>query len=125
MGALVCAYLTWLHLSGTLALCLGSDGCETVQASRWAVIGPVPVALVGLVGIGGLLALALWRLRGAPDWTLTAIFTGSLAGTLYAAYLTYVELFVLGAVCPWCVVVALSVAAVLAASAFELSREPR
>ena len=47
-GGLVSFYLTWLHYSGTLALCLGSNACETVQSSRYAELGGIPVALLGL-----------------------------------------------------------------------------
>ncbi len=121
IAALVSAYLTRVHYSGELALCVGVAGCETVQASRFAMVGPIPVAVVGLVGTSGMLALALWRLRAdAPEWSATALFGLSLAGTLYVAYLTYLELFVIGAVCPWCVSVAVAVAGIFVLTVIEL-----
>jgi len=121
IGALVSAYLTWIHYSGELALCIGVGGCETVQQSRFAVVGPVPVALIGLLGFAAMLAVALLRLRPrGPAWADTALFGLSLAATLYVAYLTYLELFVLGAVCPWCVTVALCSVLVLALVSLDL-----
>jgi uncharacterized membrane protein len=126
IGTLVSAYLTWVHYSGDLALCIGVGGCEAVQNSRFSVVGPVPVALIGLGGFVAILAVALLRVRDdAAAWTDSALFGLSLAGTLYVAYLTYVELFVLGAVCPWCVSVALCAAAILALVSVDLFRPQR
>ena len=116
LGALVSAYLTWVHYSGGLALCTGAAGCETVQASRYAVVAGVPVAMLGLVAYVLLLALASWRPSGdsSAEGRRVAMFGVALAGTLYSAYLTYLELFVIGAVCPWCVTSAVLMVAILA-----------
>jgi uncharacterized membrane protein len=121
VGLAISAYLTWVHYSGNLAFCIGVGGCEIVQGSRFAVAGGVPVALIGLAGFVLIFALALFRLReAAPAWADTAIFGLSVAAALYVAYLTYVELFVLGAVCPWCVAVAACSFIVLAIVSAEL-----
>ena len=123
IGTAISAYLTWVHYSGNLALCIGAGGCEAVQGSRFAVAGGVPVALIGLGGFAFMLALAVVRLRTTrPAWADTAIFALSIAATLYVGYLTYLELFVLGAVCPWCVAVATCAALVLALVSVELFR---
>jgi len=121
IGALVSLYLTWVHYSGDLALCIGVGGCEAVQTSRFAVVGGVPVALIGLAGFVAMLAIALVRLRqDAPVWADTALFGLSIAAALYVLYLTYIEVFVLGAVCPWCVAVAVCAALVLALVSLDL-----
>lgn len=121
IGAAVSAYLSWVRWSGSLALCIGVGGCETVQSSRYAVVGDVPVAAIGLAGFLLMGAVGLRRLRGGgPEWALTALFGMALGGTLYAAYLTYVELFVLRAICPWCVSIAVSVVGILALTVWEL-----
>lgn len=124
VGLVDSAYLTWIHYSGSLALCLGAGGCEAVQTSRYATIGPVPVALIGLLGFVVLLGGGLIRLR---DGLFTAravrltLFGASLSGTVFAAYLTYLELFVIRAVCPWCIVLAASVVAILVLSLLDLA----
>lgn len=124
LGTAVSAYLTWVHYAGSLALCVGFGGCEAVQTSRFATIGNVPVAVVGLAGFALMLALALLRLvRRDPALDLV-LFGCALAATLYVAYLTYLELFVLGAVCPWCVATALCAIAVFAATAREVLSSP-
>lgn len=114
VGTLISGYLTWVHYSGSLALCVGVGGCEAVQTSRYAMVGQVPVALIGLGGFVAMLAVALARLASARAELDLALFTLSLAGTLYVLYLTYVEIVVLGAICPWCVAVAVCTAAVFA-----------
>lgn len=121
LGTAVSLYLTWVHYSGSLALCVGAGGCETVQASRYAMLGPMPVAVIGLVGLAAMAAIAAWRVSAdAPAWTLTALFGLSLGGTLFVAYLTYLELFVILAICPWCVSVAIATGAILLLTVGEL-----
>jgi uncharacterized membrane protein len=123
IGTLVSAYLTWVHYSGSLALCIGVGGCEAVQTSRYSTLGPVPVALVGLAGFVAILVVAVAHARGAA-WSLTPLFALSLAATLYVAYLSYIEVFVLGAVCPWCVAVAVCSVVVFALALREVLRQP-
>ncbi len=99
VGASISAYLTWTHFAGLTPVCTGSgEGCETVQSSRYASILGIPVALLGLVAYGGLIFSAiLWREAG-----VYLGFLISLVGTLFSAYLTYLEIFVIGALCQWC-----------------------
>jgi uncharacterized membrane protein len=123
LGLALSAYLTWIHWSGDLALCLGAGGCEAVQASRFATVGPVPVALIGLLGFGALLLTALLWTR-ARAWAGTVAFAIALGATLYVAYLTYLELFVIGAICPWCVAVGVCAVASLALVVRDLATEP-
>lgn len=70
-------------------------------------VGSIPVALIGLLGYLAILGTALVRVvRPSPSLDL-ALFGLSLAATAYVVYLSYVEVFVLGAICPWCVSVAI------------------
>ena len=114
LGALISAYLTWTHFAGLTPVCTGSgEGCQTVQSSRYASVLGIPVALLGLIAYGGLiLSTVLWRETG--------IYLGlliSLVGTLFSAYLTYLEIFVIGALCQWCLAsAAIMVAALVCAT---------
>jgi uncharacterized membrane protein len=115
VGLLISAYLTWVHYAGVAPVCVGgSGGCETVQTSSYATIFGVPVAVIGLVGYTGLLLSA--SLRGEVGVYLG--FLVALVGTLFSAYLTYLELFVIHAVCEWCVASASLMVAALLCAAF-------
>jgi uncharacterized membrane protein len=124
LGVGVAAYLVWVHYSGALALCAGAGGCETVQASRYASVAGVPVALLGLGLYLALLGLAVWRAwRGAaaPAPVALGLFGLAVAGTLYSAYLTYLEIAVIGALCPWCLSSAVLMTALCALAAWDLA----
>jgi uncharacterized membrane protein len=125
LGTAIAGYLTWVHYSGRLALCTGAGGCETVQASRYAVVAGVPVALLGLLAYLGLLLVTGWRVRAGlatPNGVMLALFGLALAGVLYSAYLTYLELFVIHAICPWCASSAAIMAAIFVLACWELSQ---
>ena len=114
LGVLISAYLTWTHFAGLAPICTGgSHGCETVQSSRYAVVLGVPVALLGLIAYGGLVFSAvLWGEAG-----VYLSFLISLVGTLFSAYLTYLEIFVIGALCQWCLASAAIMVGVLICTA--------
>ena len=106
LGAVNAGYLTWVKFTGRLDSCSGIGDCEAVNSSRYAEIGGVPVALFGLAGFL-FVALLIWSIPRVQQWAWElklVLFGVTLAGTVYSAYLTYVELFILHAVCPFCVV---------------------
>lgn len=114
VGLLISAYLTWVHYMGVVPVCVGGGGgCQSVQSSSYATIFGIPVAMIGLVGYSGLLFSA--SLRGEVGVYLG--FLVALVGTLFSAYLTYLELFVIHAICEWCVAsAALMVSALICAA---------
>jgi uncharacterized membrane protein len=127
LGVGISAYLTWVHYGGLPLLCSGAGDCETVQASRFATLGDVPVALLGLGLYVALLTLAGWRLWAGPAVPTPvplALFGLALAGTLYSLYLTYLELFVIRAICPWCVSSAVVLTTILVLTIGELLPAP-
>jgi uncharacterized membrane protein len=103
-GIAVAGYLTIVHYQDELLVCsLGN--CQTVQHSKYAVIGGIPIAILGLGMYIVLLALSILRWQ-RPEFTFratVAAFAIVLCGALYAAYLTYIEIDVLNAICEWCV----------------------
>lgn len=108
LGALDAAYLTYVHYHQSALICtVGS--CHTVQSSRYAVIGGIPIAILGLGMYLAVLALGVVR-RARPDLASAvgmAMFAILLAGAVYAAYLTYIEIWVIHAICQYCVASAL------------------
>jgi len=105
-GFSIALYL-WLHKIGVIGdLRCGAGDCEVVQTSPYGALFGVPVAFYGVVGYAVILAVALAGLqptylgRRWPTRLLAALAAG---GFLFTLYLTYVELFVLHAICRWCV----------------------
>jgi len=115
IGWFVALYLG-LHALGIGGeLKCGTGGCDTVQTSAWAVLLGVPVAFYGVAWYAAILAVALvglqpaWLARRGPTLLLAALATG---GVLFSAWLTYLELFVIHAICRWCVTSAVIMAAI-------------
>jgi uncharacterized membrane protein len=98
-GIAVAGYLTWVHYDEAALVCVAGGGCETVQQSDYAEIAGIPVALLGLVSYSVIAALIAWD---APNARLGA---ASLAfvGLLFSLYLLALQLFVIDAICVWCV----------------------
>jgi uncharacterized membrane protein len=118
VGLGIAAYLTIVHYTGGSPVCAISHGCETVQQSRYAEVVGVPVALLGL---GGYVAILLSLLRdGEVPRTTTAFI--ALAGFGFSAWLTYVEIARLDAICIWCVGSAICMTLLAALSAVRLVR---
>lgn len=112
-GTAVSTYLTYSHYADEATVCAGVGSCELVQTSEYSVIAGVPVALMGLlyfVAVALLAIARLLKLSWALDWGTPAVFTMAIGGTAFVGYLTAVELFVLEAICPWCVSVAVMTA---------------
>jgi uncharacterized membrane protein len=107
VGLFIALYL-WLHALGFggAIKCGAAGGCETVQTSQWAVFLGLPVAFYGVVGYCAVLGVALASLRPAAltqrKWNVMLVGLASV-GLLFTIYLTYLELFVIHAICRWCV----------------------
>jgi len=111
VGLAIGSYLLAARLLGEAPACGPVHGCDTVAASQYATLLGLPVALYG-VGYSLVLTvacLAWWRLGDRRG--LYAAYGLGLAGIIVVAYLTYLELFVIGAVCIWCAGFALTVVA--------------
>jgi uncharacterized membrane protein len=97
-GVAVAGYLTWSHYAGGSVVCPVGGGCETVQESEYAKLAGIPVAVLGLSAYVAILALVAWD---APVARLAAAAL-SLTGLLFSFYLLVVQLFVIDAICVWC-----------------------
>jgi len=109
-GAAVAGYLTWAHFAESAVVCVAGGGCETVQESEYAEIAGVSVAVLGLVAYIVVLALIAWDAWIAR---LSAAMI-ALIGLLFGAYLLALQLFVIDAICVWCLANDLLIAPALA-----------
>ncbi|MFL5605853.1 MAG: vitamin K epoxide reductase family protein [Gemmatimonadaceae bacterium] len=126
-GVFVALYLALYKLGyiGTLVCAVGS--CETVQTSRWATLFGFPVATWGVVFYVVALVVSLYGLTDAMADSrrlsqALVVMTGT--GVLFSVWLTYLELFVIHAICMWCVVSAILVTILFVISVLDL-REVR
>ncbi len=131
LGIGVSGYLTYEKFSGGQLICLGGgQGCEIVQHSSYSQIGPIPVAVLGLIGYLIFLVVTALQLRSPLERRrmLAGLHFGlALGAFLYSVYLTYLELFVIYAICTWCVISAVLVTLILIFATWELialTREP-
>ncbi len=110
-GLAIAAYLLAARIIGEVPACGPVKGCETVAASEFATLFGVPVALFGVVfSVILVAACAVWW-RRADRRALYASYGLGLAGIIAVAYLTYLEVFVIGAICVWCVSYAVTIVA--------------
>ncbi len=120
-GLAVAGYLTYVHYAGIEPVCAGGGGgCERVQSSSYAELAGVPVALLGMVGYG-LILLSL-AVPGDPGRFAGVLL--ALVGFGFSAYLTWVELVEIEAVCQWCVVSAVLMTGLALATAGRALIEP-
>jgi len=112
-GSLLAAYLLKLHaaIDGNpgRGLCTFNDtlSCDKVLASSYAEIWGTPVALIGLLGFLLLLGLAAWRLcwqDRSPRWLPAILALVAGLGLLFELGMTWVEFFIIHALCPYCLV---------------------
>ncbi|MDA0185202.1 vitamin K epoxide reductase family protein [Solirubrobacter phytolaccae] len=119
-GLAIASYLTIVHYAGGEPVCAIAHGCATVQKSSYAEFLGVPVALLGLLGYVGILASLVKDTETTRS--ITALL--ALAGLAFSAWLTYVEIWELEAICIWCVGSAICMALLAALTTTRLLRAP-
>lgn len=115
-------YLAWVHLAGQEPVCAILTGCETVANSEWSTFLGIPVALFGMAGSLVTLGAAVLWWRRADERALLVAYLVGLASLPILAWLTWLELFVIHAVCIWCVAYAVMVIAGWVVAAVTLRR---
>jgi len=111
-GLLVAAYMTFVETTGTEAVCGPVGDCNTVQHSRYAtLLGFLPIGVLGLIGYAAMGLAWLAAARGRLPYTPLVFM--AFAGTLFSIYLTFLEPFVIGATCLWCLSSAVIITAIM------------
>jgi uncharacterized membrane protein/thiol-disulfide isomerase/thioredoxin len=106
VGLGIAGYLTYIETTQAIAACGPVGDCNTVQQSQYArLFGVLPVGVLGLVGDGAILLAWIFSRVGGKRMAELAAFgllCMTLFGVLFSIYLTYLEPFVIGATCIWC-----------------------
>ena len=106
VGFFVAGYLAYVETAQVSAVCGPVGDCNTVQQSEYArLFGILPIGVLGLFGyimiLSGWLALRFGN-NILKNLGALALLGMTLAGTLFSIYLTFLEPFVIGATCAWC-----------------------
>ena len=102
VGLLIASYLSFVELSGGIPVCGVATGCQTVATSRYAWIGPLPVAVYGVMLSIVLLSLAIAWIRTDNPTLLDLHYGLSLVGVIFEMYFLTVQLAILKTLCIWC-----------------------
>ena len=106
IGILLSVYLTYTHITNaTTTFCLSGGGCDIIKSSVFSRIYGVPVPLLGLAGYAAIWILSYFSFDRSR---INLIYYISVIGLSFSLYLTYIELFVLKAICSFCIISALS-----------------
>jgi uncharacterized membrane protein len=106
IGLGVAGYLAYVETAQVTAVCGPVGDCNAVQQSEYArLFGVIPIGVLGVAGY--VMILAAWSVGryGRGPWVNLAgqaLFVMTFAGTLFSVYLTFLEPFVIGATCAWC-----------------------
>jgi len=133
LGLLLATYLYLYKIGKIGTLACGTGSCETVQLSPYSRFLGLEVAMIGICGYGLLLILGLLGLQASPgrrSWVGRLLLVGSGLGLVFTCYLTYLELFLIEAICRWCVASAVIITLIFVASlldwrASDSNRGPR
>lgn len=116
IGLGVASYLTYVHYQEEALVCT-TGGCETVQQSQYSTIGPIPIAILGVAFFAIMVVLASSRVLNvhwiSEDQATLGAWGLALTASLYYAYLVYLELFVLDAICQWCMLTTIATVFIL------------
>ncbi len=126
IGLFVALYLSMWKIGLMGPMVCGTGSCEIVQTSEYSYLFGLPVAFYGVGGYLALLGVSIVglqpRFASERGLTLVLVLLGGV-GTAFAAYLTYLEAFVLQAWCRWCIASALIIAGVLAAALIGMKEQ--
>jgi uncharacterized membrane protein len=125
IGLIDSIYLSWEKIFHVEVFCGGSGDCQTVANSPYSEIAGIPIAFLG-VGVY-IVIIALLYLEGRGTfWQQNSpliIFGLTLAGTIYSIYLTYLEIAVIYAICPYCVISAVVMTLLFIVAIIRLFRD--
>ena len=127
IGLAVSIYTTIEKLTNHSRMCLGNGNCQTVLSSSYAEIRGFPVSGVGIIGYVAILVALILEVKGGrffKENATLAIFGMTLIGFLFTLYLIYLEIFVIKALCPFCVTSQVSMTILFVISLIRFIKQP-
>ena len=122
VGLFDAIYLSWIKLAHQTAICSTIGDCETVNNSIYSELGGIPIALLGAGMYWIILSLLLLenRFKFLQVHGQEILFGLTFLGVLFSAWLTYVEIAILKAICPFCVISAFAMLVLLVLTIMRL-----
>jgi uncharacterized membrane protein/thiol-disulfide isomerase/thioredoxin len=125
LGLGVASYMAYVEITHVAAVCGPVGECNVVQTSQYATIAGIPVAVLGLIFY--LAVLVLWAVQRSATgkWArpaALALLALAAFSVLFSIYLTLLELFVIHAVCMWCLSSAVIATLILLVVVAQLTR---
>ena len=120
-GIVVAGYLAYVETQAVAAICGPVGNCNTVQTSEYARLFGVPVGVIGIAGYVAMLGTWLWG-RSGNVMARGLLLGMAVIGVVFSIYLTWLELFVIYAVCLWCVSSAVIMTLLMLAAAAWLAQ---
>ena len=127
LGLLVSIYMTIYKVTSNNAMCLGSGDCSTVNASSYSEVNGIPVAVFGVLGYAAILATLYFENRNnffKQNGTLM-VFGMALTGFIFTAWLIYVEVAIIKALCPFCITSQVAMTIIFIIAVTRLIRQPQ
>ncbi len=112
VGILVDGYLTIVYLQNAPITCGLAHGCDIVRTSKWSHLRGIPISTFGLLMYLFLAGIVTFQ----PRYTKSSVSLVSGLGTAISAFLVYLQLGVIHAICLWCMVSAGTVTLIFLAS---------
>lgn len=124
IGLIDSLYLSWIEYSGKFALCGPIGNCESVNTSKYAQIYGIPLAYIGVIVYTVFIIILLLEGKNKllAEYGSLIMFGLTLIGVLFSIYLTYLEIWVIKAICPYCVVSAVVLVILFVLSFIRLFR---
>lgn len=127
LGIAASIYTTILKMPGHENMCFSNGACETVNNSPYAEVYGIPVAVIGIGGYLSILAVLILEKKGGNFFTKNATlltFGLTLIGFLFTLYLIYLEIFVIKAICPFCLISQVAMTILFILSVIRLVKQP-
>ncbi len=131
IGLLVASYMTIYKWTNNNAMCLGSGDCGAVNASKYSEVRGIPVALIGVLGYAAILGTLVFEKRAffledfITENATLLVFGLSLTGFLFTLWLIYAEIFLIKALCPFCLASQAVMTIIFILSIIRLVRQPQ
>jgi uncharacterized membrane protein/glutaredoxin len=113
IGLGVAGYLAYIETQPVVPICGPVGDCQAVQQSEYAYLFGIPIGVLGVIGYVAILGAWLWGVVKNDNRAFLLLLGMTSFGVLFSIYLTYLEPFVIGAVCAWCLTSAVIMTALM------------